>query len=138
MQGSKRFDFVSTEATVHRRRFPDLGDVARNFGAVFADPKAIFGIKLGLAGLLALYLSLLIGLEYAKWALFTVLVLAPAQYVGAIAQRSIARVVGTNIFGRQGMFNMELEHQPHRCIGSHAPPFPRPLSRCLRHPHSRC
>ena len=104
MQGSKRFDFVSTEATVHRRRFPDLGDVARNFGAVFADPKAIFGIKLGLAGLLALYLSLLIGLEYAKWALFTVLVLAPAQYVGAIAQRSIARVVGTIIGGFVGVW----------------------------------
>lgn len=95
---------MSTEATIHRRRFPDFGDVARNFGAVFADAKAIFGIKLGLAGILALYLSRLIRLDHANWALFTVLVLAPAQYVGAIAQRSIARVVGTIIGGFVGVW----------------------------------
>ena len=95
---------MSTEATVHRRRFPDLGDVATNFGAVFADPKTMFGIKLGLAGMLALYISLLIRLDHANWAIFTVLVLAPAQYVGAIAQRSIARVVGTIIGGFVGVW----------------------------------
>ena len=95
---------MRTEATAHRRRFPDLGEVARNFGAVFADPKTIFGIKLGLAGILALYISRLIRLEHANWALFTVLVLAPAQYVGAIAQRSIARVVGTIIGGFVGVW----------------------------------
>ena len=60
---------MSTEATVHRRRFPDLGDVARNFGAVFADPKVVFGIKLGLAGILAVYISRLIRLDHANWAL---------------------------------------------------------------------
>ena len=75
---------MRTEVAAHRRRFPDLGEVASNFGAVFADPKTIFGIKLGLAGILALYISRLIRLEHANWALFTVLVLAPAQYVGAI------------------------------------------------------
>jgi hypothetical protein len=101
---------VSTEATVHRRRFLDLGDVARNFGAVFADPKAVFGIKLGLAGILAVYISQLIRLDHANWALFTVLVLAPAQYVGAIAQRSIALVVGTimgdsSVYGWSGITN---------------------------------
>jgi uncharacterized membrane protein YccC len=46
----------------------------------------------------------LIRLEHANWALFTVLVLAPAQYVGAIAQRSIARVVGTIIGGFVGVW----------------------------------
>ena len=95
---------MRTEATAHRRRFPDLGEVASNFGAVLADPKTIFGIKLGLAGILALYISRLIRLEHANWALFTVLVLAPAQYVGAIAQRSIARVVGTIIGGFVGVW----------------------------------
>jgi uncharacterized membrane protein YccC len=95
---------VSTEATVHRCRFPDLADIARNFGAVCADPKAVFGIKLGLAGILAVYISRLIRLDHANWALFTVLVLAPAQYVGAIAQRSIARVVGTIIGGFVGVW----------------------------------
>jgi len=64
----------------------------------------MFGIKLGLAGILALYISRLIRLDHANWALFTVLVLAPAQYVGAIAQRSIARVVGTIIGGFVGVW----------------------------------
>ena len=95
---------MSAEVTVHLRRFPDLWDVARNFGAVFAAPKTMFGIKLALAGILALYISKLIRLEHANWALFTVLVLAPAQYVGAIAQRSIARVVGTIIGGFVGVW----------------------------------
>jgi hypothetical protein len=44
----------------------------------------MFGIKLALAGLLAVYISQLIRLGHANWALFTVLVLVPAQYVGAI------------------------------------------------------
>src|SRR5258708_34172827 len=94
MQESTRNLLVSAEATVHRRRLPVLGEVTRNFAAVFADPRMMFGIKLGLAGLLAVYISQLIRLGHANWALFTVLVLAPAQYVGAIAQRSIARVAG--------------------------------------------
>jgi uncharacterized membrane protein YccC len=83
---------------------PVLWDFARNFAVVFADPKALFGIKLGLAGLLSVYLSQLIRLGHANWALFTVLVLAPAQYVGAIAQRSVARVVGTIIGGFVGVW----------------------------------
>jgi uncharacterized membrane protein YccC len=95
---------VSAEDIVHRRRFPVFGEVAENFAAVFADPRMMFGIKLGLAGLLAVYISQLIRLGHANWALFTVLVLAPAQYVGAIAQRSTARVVGTIIGGFSGVW----------------------------------
>ncbi|HEX4200812.1 MAG TPA: FUSC family protein, partial [Chthoniobacterales bacterium] len=72
--------------------------------AVLADPKALFGIKLGLAGLLSVYLSQLLRLGHANWALLTVLVLAPAQYVGAIAQRSMARVVGTIVGGFVGVW----------------------------------
>jgi len=64
----------------------------------------MFGIKLGLAGLLAVYISQLIRLEHANWALFTVLVLAPVQYVGALAQRSVARVVGTIAGGFVGVW----------------------------------
>ena len=102
---------MSAEATVHRRRFPAFGEVTGNFAAVFADPRMMFGIKLGLAGLLAVYVSQLIRLGHANWALFTVLVLAPAQYVGAIAQRSIARVVGRSVegfrgYGCSGIMNM--------------------------------
>jgi uncharacterized membrane protein YccC len=78
--------------------------MARDLAPVFADPKTVFGIKLALAGLLAVYLSQLIRLGHASWALFTVLVLAPAQYVGAIAQRSVARVAGTIIGGFVGVW----------------------------------
>ena len=95
---------MSAEAAVQRRRFPDLAEVARNFAAVFADPKTMFGIKLGLAGMLAVYLSRLIRLDHANWALLTVIVLAPSQYVGAIGQRSIARVVRTIVGGFVGVW----------------------------------
>jgi uncharacterized membrane protein YccC len=95
---------VSNAANSYPRRLPVLWDVAKNFSAVFADPKTLFGIKLGLAGLLSVYLSQLIRLGHANWAIFTVLVLAPAQYVGAIAQRSVARVVGTIIGGFVGIW----------------------------------
>jgi uncharacterized membrane protein YccC len=95
---------VSTAVKSYSRRLPDLRDVARNFSVVFADPKTLFGIKLGLAGLLSVYLSQLIRLGHANWAVFTVLVLAPAQYVGSIAQRSVARVVGTVIGGFVGVW----------------------------------
>jgi uncharacterized membrane protein YccC len=95
---------VSTAAESYPRRLLDLWSIAQNFAAVFADPKTLFGIKLGLAGLLSVYLSQRIRLGHANWALFTVLVLAPAQYVGAIAQRSVARVVGTIIGGFVGVW----------------------------------
>jgi len=95
---------VSTAASSHLRRLPDVADIARNVAAVLADPKTLFGIKLGLAGVLSVYLSQVIRLGHANWALFTVLVLAPAQYVGAIAKRSIARVAGTLIGGFIGVW----------------------------------
>ena len=95
---------VTTVAGSYPRRLLDLWSVARSFAAVFGDPKTLFGIKLGLAGLLSVYLSQLIRLGHASWALFTVLVLAPAQYVGAIGQRSVARVVGTIIGGFVGVW----------------------------------
>jgi uncharacterized membrane protein YccC len=95
---------LSTAAGSYPRRFLDLWSVVRSFGAVFADPKTLFGIKVALAGLLSVYLSQLIRLGHANWALFTVLVLAPAQYVGAIAQRSVARVIGTMIGGFVGVW----------------------------------
>ncbi|MBV8417123.1 MAG: FUSC family protein, partial [Verrucomicrobia bacterium] len=95
---------MSTAANAYQRRLPVLWDVAKNFYAVFADPKALFGIKLGLAGLLSVYLSQLIRLGHANWALLTVLVLAPAQYVGAIGPRSVARVIGTVIGGFIGVW----------------------------------
>jgi uncharacterized membrane protein YccC len=95
---------VSTVASSYPRRLPYLLGISRSVAAVFADPKTLFGIKLGLAGLLSVYLSQLLRLGHANWALITVLVLAPSQYVGAIAQRSVARVVGTLIGGFVGVW----------------------------------
>jgi len=73
---------VSTAADSYQRRLPVLWDVAKSFASVLADLKTLFGIKLGLAGLLSVYLSQLIRLGHANWALFTVLVLAPANMSG--------------------------------------------------------
>jgi p-hydroxybenzoic acid efflux pump subunit AaeB len=95
---------VSTAASSYPRRLPDFAGIARSVATVFADPKTLFGIKLALAGVLSVYLSQLIRLGHASWALFTVLVLAPAQYVGAIGPRSVARVIGTVIGGFIGVW----------------------------------
>jgi uncharacterized membrane protein YccC len=95
---------VSTAASSYPRGLPYLTGIFRRVAAVFADPKTLFGIKLGLAGLLSVYVSQVIRLGHANWALITVLVLAPVQYVGAIAQRSVARVVGTLIGGFVGVW----------------------------------
>jgi uncharacterized membrane protein YccC len=95
---------VSTAASSYPRRLPDFAGIARSVASVFGDPKTLFGIRLALAGVLSVYLSQLIRLGHANWALFTVLVLAPAQYVGAIGPRSVARVIGTVIGGFIGVW----------------------------------
>jgi p-hydroxybenzoic acid efflux pump subunit AaeB len=53
------------------------------------------GIKLGLAGLLALCLTQLLPLPHDSWAILTVLVMMLSQYVGAAAVKAIMRVAGT-------------------------------------------
>lgn len=60
-----------------------------------ADPAIRYGIKFGLAGMLAVLVALIGKLEMPTWALFTVFVLMIAQYVGAIAEKSIFRLIGT-------------------------------------------
>ena len=95
---------MSATAKSYPRQWTVVQSMTQDLVSVLVDPKTVFGIKLALAGLLAVYLSQLIRLGHASWALFTVLVLAPAQYVGAIAQRSVARVVGTIIGGFVGVW----------------------------------
>jgi uncharacterized membrane protein YccC len=95
---------VSATAKSYPRQWKVVRSVTQDLASVLGDPKTVFGIKLALAGLLAVYLSQLIRLGHASWALFTVLVLAPAQYVGAIAQRSVARVAGTIVGGFVGVW----------------------------------
>jgi uncharacterized membrane protein YccC len=53
------------------------------------------GIKLGLAGLLALFWAQVLRLPDANWAILTVLVLMNGQYVGAFAFKAVMRFIGT-------------------------------------------
>ncbi len=70
--------------------------------ALYEDLAIRYGLKFGLAGVLAVYLSLVNRLDNPGWALFTVFVLMLAQYVGAIAEKSIFRFVGTVVGGLAG------------------------------------
>ncbi len=65
--------------------------------SLFRDGAFRYGIKFGVAGVLAVAMALVIQLPMPTWALFTVFVLMIAQYVGAIAEKSIFRVIGTVI-----------------------------------------
>jgi uncharacterized membrane protein YccC len=60
-----------------------------------ADLRIRYGIKLGLAALLALYCALLVRLEHPSWAVLTALVMMGSHYVGSIAVKGIMRVLGT-------------------------------------------
>lgn len=80
---------------------------------VFRDPAIRYGIKFGLAGVLAVFIALLLRLEEPTWALFTVFVLMIAQYVGAIAEKSLFRIIGTVAGGLLGYFlTASLEQNP--------------------------
>jgi uncharacterized membrane protein YccC len=62
---------------------------------LFRDLRVRYGIKLGLAGTLALFATQVLRLPHNNWAILTVLVMMTAQYVGSTAVRAIMRVIGT-------------------------------------------
>jgi len=62
---------------------------------LFADLRVRHGIKMGLAGLLALFCTQVLRLPDDNWAILTVVVLMSAQFVGSIALKAIMRVIGT-------------------------------------------
>ena len=62
---------------------------------LFRDLRVRYGIKMGLAGILALYVTQAIRLPYDNWAILSVLVMMSSQYVGSIAVKAILRVIGT-------------------------------------------
>ncbi len=68
---------------------------ANHILSFFENPAVRFGIKYALAGTLAFYVSLLVRLEVPAWSLLTVMVLMLAQYVGAVAEKSFFRFIGT-------------------------------------------
>ena len=72
-----------------------VGRVLEPVGALLGDPAFRYGLKFGIAGVVAVFISLWARLDKPGWALFTVFVLMTAQYVGAIAEKSIFRLIGT-------------------------------------------
>jgi uncharacterized membrane protein YccC len=63
--------------------------------SLFGDLRVQYGIKVGFAGLLALYCSLVLRLEHPNWSILTVVVMMNSQFVGSITVKAILRVSGT-------------------------------------------
>jgi p-hydroxybenzoic acid efflux pump subunit AaeB len=80
---------------------------------IFGNLAVRHGIKFGLAGVLSMFIALLIRLPEPTWALITVFVIMLAQYVGAVAEKSIMRIVGTVAGGVIGyLLTARFEQQP--------------------------
>ena len=62
---------------------------------LFRDLRVRYGIKMGLAGILSLFLTQILRLPHDNWAILTVLVMMSTQYVGSLAVKAILRVLGT-------------------------------------------
>src|SRR4029077_14352049 len=71
---------------------------------LFADLRVRYGIKMGLAGLLALLCTQALRLPHDNWAILTVLVLMSAQFVGSITVKAIMRVIGTTVGALVGIW----------------------------------
>ncbi len=85
----------------------------KSLGRFFDDRAVQFAIKFGIAGVLSVFVALSIRLPEPGWALFTVYVLMIAQYVGAIAEKSVFRLIGTVIGGTLGyLLTAALQQQP--------------------------
>src|ERR1700751_5303658 len=73
-----------------------MGTASQRMGQdLFGDLRVRYGIKMGLAGLLALFCTQVLRLPHDNWAILTVLVLMSARFVGSIAVKAIMRVIGT-------------------------------------------
>jgi uncharacterized membrane protein YccC len=62
---------------------------------LFGDVRVRHGIKMGLAGLLALFCTQVLRLPHDNWGILTVVVLMSARFVGSVAFKAIMRVIGT-------------------------------------------
>lgn len=60
---------------------------------------ATLGLQMAVAGITAYYCALALRLPYPSWSIFTVIMLLLAQYVGAIHEKSVFRMVGTIVGG---------------------------------------
>jgi len=76
-------------------RFPFAQEWSWPIRNLLNDVRVRYGIKLGLAGLLALFLTQILRLPDDAWAILTVFVMMLSQYVGSAAVKAITRVLGT-------------------------------------------
>jgi uncharacterized membrane protein YccC len=63
---------------------------------------AALGLQMAISVVVVLFLALVIRLEYPTWAVFTVLMLCMANYVGAVQEKAVLRLIGTIIGGALG------------------------------------
>jgi uncharacterized membrane protein YccC len=70
----------------------------------WSDIRLVHGLKMGLSGVLALYLAELLRLQFPAWSLFAVIVLMTPRYVGSIALKSLMRMIGTLVGGALGVW----------------------------------
>src|ERR1700756_4189264 len=71
---------------------------------LFGDLRVRYGIKMGLAGLLALFCTQVLQLPHDNWAILTVVTSMSAQFVGSIAFQAIMRAVGTIVGALVGIW----------------------------------
>lgn len=83
---------------------PSLADLEERPPRWFELAPVQQGIKMALGGMIAFYIALWQGLGNPGWSIFTVVVLTLAQYVGAIAEKSILRVFGTVVGALLGIW----------------------------------
>ncbi|MFZ9963716.1 MAG: FUSC family protein [Terrimicrobiaceae bacterium] len=83
------------EATL--RRF----GLARLLDAVDRDGVSQ-GIQMAVSVVVALFFALVLRLEYPGWAVFTVLMLSMARFVGAVQEKAALRLIGTIVGGALG------------------------------------
>ena len=72
-----------------------LGAWRECVGQIFGSLAVRHGIKFGLAGVLSVFVALFLRLPEPTWALMTAFVIMLAQFVGAVAEKSVMRLVGT-------------------------------------------
>ncbi len=60
------------------------------------------GIQMAVSVVVALFFALVLRLEYPGWAVFTVLMLSMARFVGAVQEKAALRLIGTIIGGSLG------------------------------------
>jgi uncharacterized membrane protein YccC len=91
----------------------DSGTWSGRVNKIFGSLAVRHGIKFGLAGVLSVFIALFLRLPEPTWALTTAFVIMLAQFVGAVAEKSVMRLIGTAAGGVIGyLLTANFEQQP--------------------------